>query len=646
MRRIAYLALVIFTATLISACGGSDSSTSSCAETGPYACQTGASEPLYTYQWALNAAQSYFAGFPQVADGTTDLNVEAVHRQGIKGQGVNVMVLDDGLEINHIDLKANINPSMTWNFQTNTSDPTPSNPNDAHGTNVAGMIAAAQNGIGVMGIAPRVTLGGARYIGLTDGVIPNTVEAYGGALWSKNTDVFNASYSTSPLKPPDYNPTSAAIAAIQSFPNLRNGKGAVMVKGASNDYKNTDVEENGSVIYTATCPQFQYGSASYSLVSCANASSDTQKLELPVIVTAAANAKGYKSSYSSAGSVVWITGLGGELSSIGNYGEASGPEDNLGPQIYSTDLMGCDRGYSMNGLSPSSVAQFLIGGTPINNEKNSNCDFDQMNGTSSSAPTVTGVVALMLSANPNLGWRDIRDILRRTARQINPDYGNQNYRNHQVNLTLNPTLSDSTSTVLTDGATAARIDYGWQTNGAGNKYSNWYGFGLADAKAAVAMAKAYTVYKPTQLVSINGNGIQNGQVIYGMVKELGRFSVTSEKAIDMIQLGLQASEKPAPEISNVCMGSVGIFLKSPQGSVSVLSTPYNVFYGNTGHAKDTRDGGKIGPESIYVLGSYAFYGENPRGDWTVYAVSGMPLAASDCAANPKLDVSYRIYSAE
>jgi hypothetical protein len=78
----------------------------------------------------------------------------------------------------------------------------------------------------------------------------------------------------------------------------------------------------------------------------------------------------------------------------------------------------------------------------------------------------------------------------------------------------------------------------------------------------------------------------------------------------------------------------------------VLSTPYNVFYGNTGHAKDTRDGGKIGPESIYVLGSYAFYGENPRGDWTVYAVSGMPLAASDCAANPKLDVSYRIYSAE
>jgi hypothetical protein len=230
---------------------------------------------------------------------------------------------------------------------------------------------------------------------------------------------------------------------------------------------------------------------------------------------------------------------------------------------------------------------------------------------------------------------------------MNPDYGNQNYRNHQVNLTLNPTLSDSTSTVLTDGATVARIDYGWQTNGAGNKYSNWYGFGLVDAKAAVTMAKAYTSYKLTQLVipTWKEDAIADGQVKYGEVKELGKFSVASEKAIDMIQLAFQASEKTAPEISNVCMGSVGIFLKSPQGSVSVLSTPYNVFYDNT-HTKDTRDGGKIGPDSIYVLGSYAFYGENPKGDWTVYAVSGTPLTTSGCAANPKLDVAYRIYNAE
>jgi subtilisin family serine protease len=645
MRRISGLALVVFTAALISACGGEGDSTSSCAETGPYACKTGATEPLYTYQWALNAAQSFFAGYPLVADGTTDLNVEAVHAQGIKGQGVNVMVLDDGLEINHIDLKANINPAMTWNFQTNTSDPTPVDPDDAHGTNVAGMIAAAQNGIGVMGVAPRVTLGGAKSIGLLNGKVANVVEAYGGALWSKNTDVFNASYGTAPTTPPDYNQTSAGNAALQSFPNLRNGRGAVMVKSAGNAYRGIIEVENGSA-YIASCPQFEYRGVSHSLVSCDNPSSDTENLELPVIVIAAANAKGYKSSYSSAGSVVWITGLAGQLRSLGNYGEAGSATEDLGPQIYSTDLMGCDRGYSKNGESPDSNAQFVIGGTPINKEKNPNCDFNQMNGTSSSAPTVTGVVALMLGANPKLGWRDIRDILRRTARQINPDYGNQDYRNHQVNLTLNPTLSDSTSTVLSNGATAARIDYGWQTNKAGNKYSTWYGFGLVDASAAVNMAKDYTAYKPTQLIVPTwSEGILGGEVRYGEVKELGKFSVDSEKAVDMIQLGFAASESDH-ELNNVCMGSVGVFLKSPQGSVSVLSTPYNVFYDKTNHPNDTRDGGKIGPDSEYVLGSYAFYGESPKGEWTVIAVSGTPLTTSECTVNPKLDVTYRIFNAE
>ena len=94
------------------------------------------------------------------------------------------------------------------------------------------------------------------------------------------------------------------------------------------------------------------------------------------------------------------------------------------------------------------------------------------------------------------------------------------------------------------------------------------------------------------------------------------------------------------------MGSVGIFLKSPQGTVSILSTPYNMFYDNTVVPKDRRDGGKISSQTAYALGSYAFYGENPKGDWTVYAVSGTPLAASNCAPSPLLNMVYRIYNAE
>lgn len=621
--------------------GGSSDTTSACSETGPYACKSGATEPLYSYQWALNAVKSFFADYPLVSDGTTDLKVEAVHLQGIKGQGINVLVLDDGIEINHIDLKDNVNRSMTWNFATNTADPTPIDPNDAHGTNVSGMIAAVQNGIGVMGIAPRVTLGGARYIALPEGVVANTVEAYGGAIWSKNVDVFNASYGTSPTTPDSYDQTSAASAALQSFPNLRGGKGAVMVKSAGNEYVNDDVPDDG---VTYACPQFNNGASSYGLVSCFNPSSDTQRLELPVVVIAAGNAKGYKSSYSSAGSVVWATGLGGESVSIGNYGEAGSAADNQGPLIYSTDLMGCDRGYSKNGISADNYSQFMIGGSSINKAQNPQCDFDQMNGTSSAAPTVTGVVALMLSANPGLGWRDVRDILRRTARVIDADYGNRDYRNHKINLILNPTISNQTGTELVEGATSARIDYGWQTNGVGNKYSNWYGFGLVDAKAAVQMAKSYTAFKSTKLVAPTWkeDAVGEGQVTYGQVSKLGSFNVANAAAVDMVQLLLQAGEG-GPD---VCMGSVGIFLKSPSGTVSILNTPYNVFYDKTNNPKDQRDGGKISDETQFVLGSYAFYGESGKGVWTVYAVSGTPLPSSACVPDPKLNFAYRIYATE
>src|SRR5690606_39230981 len=162
----------------LAACGnsGSGDTASACVETGAYACQTGDTEPLYTFQWALNYAGSYFNDFPETFSGGLDLNVEPVHRQGFKGQGVNVLVLDSGTDLQNEDLQANADPSMSWNFVTQTSDPYPTD-GEAHGTVVSGIIAAAQNGKGVMGIAPLATLGGANYLSGQS----YFSEAYGGA---------------------------------------------------------------------------------------------------------------------------------------------------------------------------------------------------------------------------------------------------------------------------------------------------------------------------------------------------------------------------------------------------------------------------------------------------------------------------------
>jgi subtilisin family serine protease len=69
------------------------------------------------------------------------------------GYGVKVAILDTGIDLTHPDLKANIKGGV------NTISPKKS-PNDdnGHGTHVAGIVAALDNSIGVVGVAPRAFL--------------------------------------------------------------------------------------------------------------------------------------------------------------------------------------------------------------------------------------------------------------------------------------------------------------------------------------------------------------------------------------------------------------------------------------------------------------------------------------------------------
>ncbi len=76
-----------------------------------------------------------------------------------RGENVNVVVIDTGIDANHPDLKG------AYQGGFNAFDPT-KQPVDLHrhGTHVAGTVAAADNDIGVVGVAPKVRLWSAKVL--------------------------------------------------------------------------------------------------------------------------------------------------------------------------------------------------------------------------------------------------------------------------------------------------------------------------------------------------------------------------------------------------------------------------------------------------------------------------------------------------
>ncbi len=108
--------------------------------------------PLQDQQWhLLNSGQNAFSSRGGVAG--NDLNLWWAHRTGVQGQGINVAVVDDGLAIAHPDLADNVRPGSK-NVVTGSSDPTPTDPDSAHGTSVSGLIGAVDNSIGTLGWPP------------------------------------------------------------------------------------------------------------------------------------------------------------------------------------------------------------------------------------------------------------------------------------------------------------------------------------------------------------------------------------------------------------------------------------------------------------------------------------------------------------
>ena len=107
-------------------------------------------DSLYGCQWHLRNQSG------------EDINVEPVWAEGITGEGINIALVDDGMDFNHEDLRENVNTSLNRNY-TNLLDSI-FNPYLHHGTFMAGIIAARDNGVGVRGVAPRASIYGHNFL--------------------------------------------------------------------------------------------------------------------------------------------------------------------------------------------------------------------------------------------------------------------------------------------------------------------------------------------------------------------------------------------------------------------------------------------------------------------------------------------------
>jgi subtilisin family serine protease len=518
-------------------------------------------DPLLPNQWHIqNTGQNAFASTLPIPG--NDMNVAGAWTSGYSGKNIKVAVVDTGLEVTHEDLAANVDVTRSFNFLTGLSDPSrlPSDPGFDHGTAVAGIIGAvAFNGKGGRGIAYGARLRGYNLIAPGAFSLANMATSLGSAPLSADVDAFNASFGASAPALPSFSGAYQAISATSL--TLRGGLGAAIANAASNDFRDW---ESTPGVYCAAAQH--YG------VSCGDPANDERRGGTTPIIVGATNAIGKHSSYSDTGSSLWITAPGGEYGLNSTYATGA---INYDPAIITTSRTGC--GNSNYPIAVNSLDS--LGANPLA----TNCQYTAtMNGTSSATPNVAGVIALMLEANPNLAVRDIKYILAKTAKHVDP------------------TFAGISATDIVPGSTVV-LEQGWVTNAAGYAFSNWYGFGGVDATAAVTMAKSYTTYLPTQQTSTgNYQFFAAAPATIPPLSTIGgtiSYSVAeSFNTVESVVVFVSIASTPGMLCNQ-------IELTSPAGTKSILMHATNGF-SNTSVSN-----------SRFL--SNAFYGEGVNGTWVL-----------------------------
>ncbi|WP_068979124.1 serine protease Asp [Aeromonas sp. EERV15] len=518
--------------------------------------------PLQDQQWyLLNSGQDGFSARGGIAG--NDLNLWWAHRTGVLGQGINVAVVDDGLAIAHPDLADNVRPGSK-NVVTGSDDPTPTDPDTAHGTSVSGIIAAVDNAIGTKGIAPRAQLQGFNLLDDNSQQLQKDwLYALGDSDASRDNRVFNQSYGMSVVDPRAANSLDQSQLDRLFEQQTLKAQGAAYIKAAGNGFNK--IAAGGYVLNrTGNGPKLPFE----------NSNLDPSNSNFWNLVVSALNANGSRSSYSSVGSNVFLSATGGE------YGTDS-------PAMVTTDLPGCDMGYNRTN-DPSTNR--LHG----NQQLDASCDYNGvMNGTSSATPSTSGAMALLMSAYPDLPVRDLRDLLARSATR--------------VDATHKPVMVSYTSN--SGKVRDVKGLEGWERNAAGMWFSPTYGFGLIDVNKALELAANHQpqpplVQLPWQKINVSGSAAAIPDVGNSPTSSTTR--IATPLTVEAVQVMVSLDHQRLPDLL--------IELVSPAGTRSILLSPFNSL---VGQSLDQQQLGFVrtkGLRDMRML-SNKFYGESAQGTW-------------------------------
>lgn len=447
-------------------------------------------DSLYPTQWYL-----YNTGGKQqlVAGAHIDIEKAWDITRGVRS--IVVAVTDDGFDLSHPDFQGQGKIVAPRDLQDKDLLPLPAAEEENHGTACAGVAIAEENGSGIVGVAPGCGFMPIRTTGYLD---DNSIEQIFDWAINKGAAVVSCSWGAASI----YFPLSLRqrAALTRAATTGRNGKGCVIVFAAGNANRPL----NGTVNERGWSDNFLRGNTQWL---------NGFTVHPDVITVSACTSLNKKSAYSNWGTNISVCAPSNNAPA-GMWIEQKGYVYTA-PQIQS----------SLPGLGILTTDRVSVAGY---NTSNFSADFG---GTSSAAPVVAGVAALVLSVNPNLTAQEVKRILQETADKI-------------VDRDADPQLGLQLGT--------------YDVNG----YSQWFGYGKVNAfKAVQAAGERLPQAKVSQyLKSSNDNSVTIPE--YNLQGVTSSITIGDRNPLRDIKISLN--------IEHSFLGDIEINLKTPTGQTILL----------------------------------------------------------------------------